>query len=331
MKAPEIPEEEASRLRSLYELNILDSAQEDAYDRVTRTASRLFDVPIALVTLVDADRQWFKSRCGLDACETHRDISFCGHTILSDEPLVVTDARLDQRFHDNPLVTGEPGIRFYAGHPVQTPDGNRIGTLCLIDREPRSFSSDNLLALVDLAGIIESELTMRVQTTRDDLTGICNRRGFNCLAGKYLNASARSSLPMALIYFDLDEFKAINDTYGHAAGDLALQLFASALEECFRDADVVARLGGDEFVALMWNAKPAYAEVALERLRETLAEASSHLEKGFDIKFSAGVIPVKQGHHRHIERLLEAADQQMYLEKRQRLSGQSATSRLASV
>jgi diguanylate cyclase (GGDEF)-like protein len=321
MNAPQIPEDEALRRRSLYELDILDSGTEEAYDRVTRTAARLFEVPIALVSLVDANRQWFKSRCGLEACETRRDISFCGHTILSETPLVVEDASRDLRFSDNPLVIGEPSIRFYAGQPLETPDGSRIGTLCLIDRKPREFGSEELLALKDLGGIIENLLAIRLQTTRDELTGISNRRGFHCLARKYLNASSRSALPMSLIYFDLDNFTAINENHGRAAGDRALQLFATAMEDTFRKADVLGRLGGDEFVALMWNAMPTYANVALQRFREALAEMSELENTDFDIDFSAGIVPMTHGQPGEIERLIEAASRLRYQEKRQRAAG----------
>jgi len=154
---PKLPGE-AARLETLCRLGILDTPPEPRFDRITRLAAEIFGVPIALVSLIDADRQWFKSRVGLDAPETSRDISFCGHAIATPEILVVEDAIEDRRFADNPLVTGDPSIRFYAGCPLAAADGQRLGTLCLIDRRPRTFNAAQRAALRDLAEIAENEL-----------------------------------------------------------------------------------------------------------------------------------------------------------------------------
>jgi len=158
MKKPEIPLNEAIRLDALRALNILDTPGEERFDRITRVARRHFNVPIALVSLIDTGRQWFKSRQGLDASETPRDISFCGHAILSNNIFNIPNALKDERFVDNPLVTGPPGIRFYAGAPLHAPGDQRIGTLCIIDDKPREFSSDELTVLRDLADFVEAEL-----------------------------------------------------------------------------------------------------------------------------------------------------------------------------
>ncbi|MET0104557.1 MAG: PAS domain S-box protein [Sedimenticola sp.] len=158
MKTPETPKNEAPRMDALCRLNILDTPSEERFDRITRVAQHHFNVPIALVSLVDKDRQWFKSRQGLDAEETSRDISFCGHAILNEHIFYIPNAAEDPRFADNPLVTSTPNIRFYAGAPLHAPGGERIGTLCIIDSEPREFSSDELSVLRDLADSVESEL-----------------------------------------------------------------------------------------------------------------------------------------------------------------------------
>lgn len=139
MKEPDFPVNEQERLSSLRSLQILDTPSEERFDRVTRMAMRLFGVPIALVSLVDENRQWFKSCFGLDVSETERRISFCGHAILQNDTLVIEDATQDERFHDNPLVTGEAGIRFYAGHPLRNMSGHGLGTLCIIDHEAASL------------------------------------------------------------------------------------------------------------------------------------------------------------------------------------------------
>lgn len=158
MRAPNIPTWESERIEALLKLEVLDTDPEERFDRITRLLSRLLNVPIALVSLIDKDRQWFKSNVGLDASETERDISFCGHAILNDETFVIEDASQDPRFHDNPLVTGYPNIRFYAGRPIKTNSGYRVGTLCAIDHTPRRLSADELSAMDDLAKIVENEL-----------------------------------------------------------------------------------------------------------------------------------------------------------------------------
>ncbi|NND64743.1 MAG: GAF domain-containing protein, partial [Gammaproteobacteria bacterium] len=129
--APAIPSDEKARIEALHSLNILDTETEERFDRLTRLAKRMFDVDIALVSLVDVNRQWFKSCQGLDASETPRDISFCGHAILGEDAFVIPDAVKDDRFKFNPLVTGEPFIRFYAGIPLRYADGSKLGTVCL--------------------------------------------------------------------------------------------------------------------------------------------------------------------------------------------------------
>jgi ribonuclease BN (tRNA processing enzyme)/CheY-like chemotaxis protein len=156
IKAP-LPPDEEDRLAALHKLEILDTPPEERFDRHTRIAAASFGSPIALVSLVDRDRQWFKSRHGLEATETSRDMAFCAHAILDEEPLVVSDALSDDRFADNPLVADDPAIRFYAGAPLRLLDGSRIGTLCVIDHRPRSMTETQIDLLKDLAKLVEQE------------------------------------------------------------------------------------------------------------------------------------------------------------------------------
>lgn len=172
------PDDEAQRIAALRSLKVIDTAPEERFDRLTRLAKRLFDVPITLVSLVDENRQWFKSCVGIRARETPRDVSFCAHAILTDDILVVPDARLDVRFHDNPLVTGDPGIRFYAGYPLRLPNNAKLGTLCLMDRLPRSFDAQERALLQDLGRMAEQEIAALQLATMDELTLLSNRRGF---------------------------------------------------------------------------------------------------------------------------------------------------------
>jgi sigma-B regulation protein RsbU (phosphoserine phosphatase) len=169
MMAAPIPPGEVQRLAALRSLNVLDTAPEERFDRITRMLTRVFQVPMAYVSLVDANRQWFKSSCGMEESQTPRDISFCGHAILDDRVLVIPDALADQRFADNPLVTGPPNIRFYAGQPLRGPGGHKIGTLCIADRRPRRLRDGELETLAVLAQIVERELnlTEAVQLQRE--------------------------------------------------------------------------------------------------------------------------------------------------------------------
>jgi GAF domain-containing protein len=223
MQIPDIPANESERVDTLRALNVLDTSHEERFDRLTRLAKRLFSVPIALVSLIDADRQWFKSCVGLPLRETSRDISFCGHAILGGDIMLVRDMLADPRFSDNPLVTGAPGIRFYAGCPLTMSNGARVGTLCLIDVVPRDLPAEDRELLRDLARMVEQELAAVHLATVDALTGLSNRRGFEALAQHALDVCARMHKPATFLFFDLNGFKQINDALGHAEGDRVLK------------------------------------------------------------------------------------------------------------
>lgn len=315
MEKPAIPLDETQRLMSLHSLRILDTGPEDRYDRITRMAKRLFDVEIALISLVDSDRQWFKSKQGLSACETPREVSFCGHAILGNEIFIVEDALEDPRFADNPLVTGEPKVRFYAGCPVRTPEGQRIGTLCIVDPLPRTLSIDDQVTLKDLVALVEDEFATAAKMHVDELTQVANRRGFNTVAGHLLSLCRRTGMRVELAFFDLDGFKQLNDTLGHKAGDEALQKFAGLLIKCFRSADVVARLGGDEFVVMM-AAPEDSTDVALERLDAMASGADCDIIRR--LVWSVGTIRFDPERHDTVDSLLADADRRMYQDKIER-------------
>src|SRR3954447_15263302 len=186
MQAP-LPDNETDRLAALYGLDILDSAPEQDFDDIVALASNVCGTPMSLVTLVDTDRQWFKARVGTDLTETSRDLSFCAHAILGRDLLVVPDARQDARFRDNPAVDTDDGVRFYAGAPLVTTDGFALGTLCVVDQEPRRLDVEQLQALRALARQVTSQLELRryafalanttarlqeLERRKDDLAGL---------------------------------------------------------------------------------------------------------------------------------------------------------------
>ncbi len=162
MLAAKIPNNEYGRLQKLKGYQVLDTSAEKEYDDITKLASFICETPIALISLVDKDRQWFKSKVGLNPPELARDIAFCAHTILTDDVLIVSDSSKDQRFYDNPLTTNSPHIQFYAGAPLITPDGWNIGTLCVIDRKPRELSKEQLSALKTLSQNVVTLLELRL-------------------------------------------------------------------------------------------------------------------------------------------------------------------------
>jgi DNA-binding response OmpR family regulator len=156
-----LPRDEERRLEAVHRLGLLDTDAEERFDRHARIAAAALDAPIALITLVDRDRQWFKSHLGFDFCETPRDIGFCSHAVLADAPLVVTDALKDDRFADNPAVVGDPHVRFYAGIPLHVSDGACVGALCIVDHKPRDLSPAQFRMLQDIARLVEQELEQR--------------------------------------------------------------------------------------------------------------------------------------------------------------------------
>jgi signal transduction histidine kinase len=178
-----LPESEEQRIEALLRYKVLDTDAESCYDDLVEIAAQICQTPIALVSLVDVDRQWFKAKTGVDAEETHRDLAFCAHAILNpDDILVVTDATKDERFYDNALVTEEPKIRFYAGMPLVTHDGHALGTLCVIDTKPKSLAQSQLNALKALARQVVGQLELRLKTMQLESTNQAKDKIFSMLS-----------------------------------------------------------------------------------------------------------------------------------------------------
>ena len=316
MKRPGIPENEEERLKSLYMIDLLDSRASERFDRLTRLGKKLFKLPVVVINLIDHERQWALACEGLCGREMHRDISLCAHAILQSEPLVVNDTRLDERFHDNPIVTGEPYIRFYAGFPVCLPDGAVAGTLCLAGREPRTFMEEEIVLLKDLAAIVEDEFDIINMAMTDSLTELANRRGFYRSGDRRFQQWQLSHTVFALLYFDMDRFKPINDMWGHAEGDEVLRVFATHLRQLLGADDIAGRLGGDEFAVML--ASEEQAQVYLNRLRENLNVWNQHSGKPYSINSSFGIISSGSGKFDSLTDMLKEGDSIMYSEKRRK-------------
>jgi len=448
MSVAAVPANERERLSVLRSYEILDTESEEAFDAMVQLASYICQTPIAAISLVDEGRQWFKSAVGLDVKETSRDLSFCAHAILQDGALVVADARCDERFSDNPLVMCSSGIRFYAGIPLTTSGGYRLGALCVIDKVPRELSSTQLAAIKTLADnvmahlelvkshkqarlhidhlelaasifkaaseamfvsdadnciltvnpaftsitgytqeeivgknprvlssgcqskqfyqkmwsaiketgswtgemwnrrkdgqlyaqqvsinvvykkggdrglyvAIFSDITHKKQADEliwrqanfDHLTQLPNRMLFMNRLECEVTLAQRTQVPLALLFVDLDHFKAVNDNMGHDAGDELLMQAADRIRSCVRETDTVARLGGDEFtVILLQLSDPAYGATIAEKIVASLE--TPFTVRGEELCLSASVglaICPKDGDTP--ERLLKSADQAMY-------------------
>lgn len=326
---------EARRLAAVRRYEILDTPPEAPFDRLTRVAALAFNVPTALLSIIDADRIWFKSKIGLDVDEMARDSGLCTAVIESNGPVVVRDASTDSRTMFNPMVTGEFGLRFYCGVPLRTEDDYALGSLCVLDRSPREPEPWQLLLLEELAGIAVHEIGIRLAVRRiesetrlrriaesqraraerdartDVLTGLRNRRALEADL-EVLDRLPIAQAPSGIVaLLDIDDLKMTNDTRGHAAGDRYLRDVADELRAWFRESDGIYRIGGDEFALVVRSAGVDVAAVK-DRLRAVIDRLRriGHLQAGA----SAGVAAFSKtdGAPRAA---LQLADVLMYAEK----------------
>lgn len=266
MLIPDKPNNETQRLAALKLLNILDTPSEERFDRLTRLAKRLLDVPVALVCLVDEDRQWFKSADGIGVKEAPRDISFCGHAILQDDLFQICDTHRDERFADNPMVLFGPQVRFYAGFPLHVPGGGHVGTFFVADTQPRELSEDLQETLIDLAKIAERELTSSFVATTDIDTGLCNRLGFSLIGQKILKRASAAGTTAEVVLLRLAGIDEGGERYD--SSDELVKHFAAAISQC--NVDLSGRLSPQSFALMLSDAGKDGAANAVQSLREQL-------------------------------------------------------------
>ncbi len=341
-----LPTDEDARLRALASYSVLDTPPEEAYNDLVQLAAQVCGVPVALISLIDDQRQWFKARIGMEVPQTPREHAFCAHAILRpDDIMEVPDATQDPRFAANPLVTAEGGIRFYAGAPLVTPAGAALGTLCIIDQVPRRLTPAMAQALKALArqavrllelrralAELESlnqalrerqqqlEATQRrldlanqelaEQSLTDALTGLKNRRAFDRLLAEEAARVERVRSSVALILLDIDQFKPYNDEFGHVSGDEALRQVADILQAQVRPYDHVARYGGEEFAIILPDCELAQAVAMAERIR---SEVEAHAWAQRPITISLGVAACRSV--RESISVVEHADRALYQAK----------------
>ena len=327
------PIDELQRQQALDDLELLDTPAEQYLDTLVRLTRELFEVETVLISLVDRNRQWFKARIGLDVAETPRDISFCGHAVAARSMLLIEDAHQDPRFTDNPVVTGPPFIRFYAGQSLYSGESQPIGTLCLLHPQPRTLSQDERLRLRDLAILAEGYLHLRglsqqAQKLRqavnreqrkaliDPLTQLWNRGALAQFFGREQQTARERGQQLGAIYADLDHFKQINDQYGHAGGDQVLWESARRMSAALRPDDLLVRLGGEEFVALVAVNNVDELQRVAERMRLSIGLSPMQLSpQEVRVTMSIGTALAMPGENQAA--LLERADRALYLAKQQ--------------
>lgn len=307
MPAAELPPDEPQRLGSLHKMFVLDTPAEERFDRLTRLGRRLLRAPFCMLSLIDEDRQWFKSAQGHLFVETPRSDSICSFTILEEGALVVPDASVDARFFDHSVVAGAPGVRFYAGFPITNQDGFAVGTFCVLDTEPREIDEDDLASLQDLAACAASEFQLlrtsqseqellremdqaRSRAAVDGVTRCWNQPSILALFEKERRTGA-----LSLMVLHLDGLRAINETWGEVAGDGILRQVAERVRGQLRPEDLLGRLTGSSFLVVT-RCPLAHIEGYAQSLLDSLVQTPLQVQQQkVSLLATVGVAPVRGG------------------------------------
>lgn len=277
-------EAEAARQFALERYDILDSADEYCLDPITKAARMALDVPSAAISLIDGNRQWFKSKISFNISGAPRDIAFCDHTIRQDGPFIVENALHDARFRNSPLVTGPPFVMSYIGMPLTTPDGHRIGALCGMDTVPRKFAASKIAVLGELAELVIHELELRQQGDKDRLTGALTRSGFSVEVRKAISLHDRQRIISTLILFDIDLYTMVDRRSRCSSGNLLLASIIKSLIRRLRPSDCVGRIGGTQFAVLLTGSNRLQALAGTEEVLTMVKQANADVI--VDISFS---------------------------------------------
>lgn len=331
------PHNENARIDFIKSLNILDTPAEERFNRITRIACQLLNVPISLVSIVDQKRQWFKSSEGLSVSETPREYAFCAHAIHGDMPLIVEDATRDSRFCDNPLVTGTPNIRFYAGFPLTFAGDIRIGTLCAIGTEPRTLTPHEIRIMADLRAMVEAEMksVLLSQTTLeliqenseseravliDPITRLWNKDGVSQLLWREMDFAARNNNKTGLALVDIDNFARFAQDKDPLAGHAPLQFTAKKLLSSLRPYDIIGRWQDDAFMLILPNTDGEAMAGLLAHIKNSFKMIPLYCDDRFDyLTLSIGATIIQPDITLPIEdRLTDVTDN---LRKAQKLGG----------
>jgi diguanylate cyclase (GGDEF)-like protein len=314
------------KIANIHSLDLFYTPIEERFERITRLARRALHSPVAAISLLNEDKQWFKSAAGWGVSELPRDQAICKLAVDSNQIVMIGDTLADARVANLPIVATAPRFRAYAGHPLADDQGACVGTLCVFDLKPREFGPADRQALVDLAALAQRELASdqltnaqaaltsklgiaRREALMDPLTHLWNRRGASVLLkGAFASADERGTR-LALAVLDLDNFKRINDTGGHQAGDEVLRRVASRLLSTVRGEDAICRLGGDEFLVVMADTDAAIAARVAERIRHAINDTPVPTRDGaISVTISVGCTVRQPRDATAVDALLERAD-----------------------
>ncbi|OJF92967.1 sensor domain-containing diguanylate cyclase [Pararhizobium antarcticum] len=303
---------ETDRLAALGRLDFLDTPRDEGFERIVRLIKKVFSVDIALISLIDAHRQWYKACSGMSGDQAPRKETFCNYVIEFEEPFVVQDVLKDSRFSKHPSAPGEDAIRFYAGVPLRTSSGHVVGTVCANDHKPREFGSEDVAILQELADVAMDRIELMQSAATDGLTEALTRRAFKQAADRLISLALRQQKGLACIVLDIDHFKTVNDTHGHAAGDEVLRSVAAVCKATLRTGDVFGRLGGEEFAILLPNVDQQGAVAIAEKVRTAISSQQICGSYGvLSVTASLGSSALSSA-TKDIETLLVQADAAMY-------------------